>query len=429
MITILLFMTVLSCPSLCGQNNTVITTDIDNFWKTYDLVIRETDSLKQVALVDSLYIRQGSFGLHKIIEVRNYTAADYVMLINNYPKYWNSIRENSYKSKNLAAELATGIQKLKAIYPDLTPAIIYFTFGAMRSNGTTRDGAVLIGSELAMADSSTDISEFEGQTREWLATFFATDPIESLVLLNVHEYVHTQQHPIPNNLLHTVLYEGIAEFVSVKAMGRPSTVPAIAYGKSNPAVRETFEREMFYEWTFDWLWSNSPNDFGVRDLGYYIGYAIAESHYESAADKLKAIKELITLDYGQPETVDSLIDRTGFFSQPIAVLRQKDSAQRPKVTGIKQFENGSPNVPGDTTEITITFSEPMNGHNTGVDYGPLGESAFPETTNRSWAPDVRSWTMYVNLQPKTKYQIWITNNFRTSANIPILPFLIEFSTL
>lgn len=94
----------------------------------------------------------------------------------------------------------------------------------MRTNGTTRDSLVLIGSELAMADSSTDISEFEGRTKEWLETFFGTNSMEGLVLLNVHEYVHTQQNPIPDNLLHIALYEGVAEFVSVKAMGVPSNV-------------------------------------------------------------------------------------------------------------------------------------------------------------------------------------------------------------
>ena len=59
-------------------------------------------------------------------------------------------------------------------------------------------------------------------------------------------------------------------------MEQPSNTPAIAYGESNPKVREKFEKEMFFQKTQDWLWSNSPNEFGVRDLGYYVGYAIAK---------------------------------------------------------------------------------------------------------------------------------------------------------
>jgi hypothetical protein len=40
---------------------------------------------------------------------------------------------------------------LKVVYPELRHAKIYFTVGAMRSNGTTLDSMVLIGSEFAMA--------------------------------------------------------------------------------------------------------------------------------------------------------------------------------------------------------------------------------------------------------------------------------------
>ncbi|HTF03824.1 MAG TPA: hypothetical protein VK826_07345 [Bacteroidia bacterium] len=417
-----------SCQTAKEKQSNVVTTDIDNFWAAYDLAIQEPDSLKQIKLIDSLYIQKGTLGLQKIMEAKNYTAQEYVELINKYPKYWNSIRKNTYKSKNLAAELNEGIEKLRSIYPQLRPAKIYFTIGAMRTNGTTRDSSVLIGSELAMADSSTDISEFEGETKEWLKTFFDSDPIDGLVLLNVHEYIHTQQSPIPNNLLHTVLYEGIAEFVSVKALGVPSNAPAIEFGKSNPAVRDKFEREMFYEWTFDWLWSNSPNEFGVRDLGYYVGYAIAERHYEKSSDKQKAIKELIELNYGDPEMIDVFIDQTEFFSKPIEVLRQKDQEERPRVTRIKQFENRSLNVFAGTQEITIEFSEKLNGYNTGVDYGESGEDAFPEVTNRFWSKDSTAWTIQVKLEPQKRYQFWITNNFRTADNIPILPYLIEFQT-
>lgn len=258
----------------------MVTTDIDLFWNAYDKIVQEKDTLKQLELIRSLYIEKGSVGLKRIMEVRNYTAEEYIELINAYPKYWNSIRANTLSAKNLSAELNDGIDKFKHIYPKMKPAKMYFTIGAMRTNGTTQDSSVLIGSELAMADANTDISEFEGRTKEWLEGFFGTNPIGGLVLLNVHEYVHTQQQLPPNNLLYQVLHEGIAEFISAKAMNVPSAAPAIDYGKANPKVRETFEKEMFYEQTFEWLWSNSPNDFGIRDLGYYIGYSIAENYYK-----------------------------------------------------------------------------------------------------------------------------------------------------
>ncbi|MEM6298046.1 MAG: hypothetical protein AAF740_05085 [Bacteroidota bacterium] len=312
----------LACqPKAEESTETVVTTDITHFWEAFDRIRTEKDPEKQIDLFESLYVERGTIGLAEIMEARDYTAEEYVELINRYPKYWNSLRNNTLKAANIAAELTEGIQKLKAIYPDLQPATIYFTIGAMRTNGTTKENYVLIGSELAMADTATDISEFEGRTKTWLEGYFGTNPIESIVLLNVHEYVHTQQKSIPQKLCYQVLYEGVAEFVSTLAMGVPSESPAIEFGKRTPAVREKFEKEMFTGKTQEWLWSSAPNEFGVRDLGYYIGYAIAENYYQRSEDKQLALKTLIELDYDDTKAVDTLIDASVFYSKPMDELR------------------------------------------------------------------------------------------------------------
>lgn len=417
-----------ACQNPESRNGYVVTADIDNFWAAYDIIVKEPDSLKQLVLLDSLYIKKGTKGLAKIIAARNYTTLEYINLINQYPKYWNSIRDNTLRSKDLESELNAGIEKLRSIYPELKPARIYFTIGAMRTSGTVQDSLVLIGSELAMGDNKTDISEFEGNTKEWLEGYFGTNPLNSVVLLNVHEYVHTQQNPMPEDLLHIVLWEGVAEFVSVTAMGLPSSTPAIEYGKNNPEVREKFEAEMFFERTFDWLWSNSPNEFGVRDLGYYIGYAIAEMHYEKSKNKLEAIRELVELDYSDPVKIDSFIDETGYFSKPIDELRQEDLEHRPRVLNLTPFENNSDNVDPGTKRITVEFSEKLNGYNTGVDYSDMNESGFPDISNRFWSADSTSFTLEVDLEPRKHYKFWITSNFRTVNDIPLVPYLIDFET-
>ena len=428
LIVILSAIVIVACQSQVKTPNNVITGDIDNFWEAYDLIRETQDSLTQLKLIDSLYIQKGSIGLQKMMEVRDYSAPEYISLINKYPKFFNSIRNNTMKSHTLAKELNQGVEKLAALYPDLRPAKVYFTIGCMRTNGTTRDSLVLIGSELAMADKTTDISEFEGRTKDWLENFINTDPIDGLVLLNVHEYVHTQQTPIPPQLRHMVLYEGVAEFTSVLAMGRPSDSPAIEFGKGNPAVREAFEKEMFYERVPDWLWSSSPNQFGIRDLGYYIGYAIAEKYYNEASDKQHAIKTLIALDYSDATAIDDFIDNTGYFSKPIDELMALDQKNRPKVTRLGEFENGDDLVDPNTKGITLYFSEKLNGYNTGVDYSDLGAAAFPQVTNRVWSNDSTSWKLEVSLEPSTQYKFWVTSNFRTESGVALLPYLIEFKT-
>ncbi len=422
----------ISCQTASTKQQDVVTSDIDNFWKAYDLVIEESDSLKQVALIDSLYIKKGTIGLKSIMEARNYSAAEYVDIINSYPKFFNSIRSNTLKSRQLAEELDEGIGRLEAIYPKLKPAKIYFTIGCLRTNGTTRDSLVLIGSELAMTDSQTDISEFEGRTKESLGKFFRTNPIDDLVLLNVHEYVHTQQQPRVNNLLSITIREGVAEFISTLAMDIPSSTPAIEFGKKNAeAVREKFEQEMFYiNNQPKWLWSNYPNEFGVRDLGYYVGYQMCENYYEQAKDKKEAIKHMIELDYTHEAEIEDFVRKTAYFSTSLDTLYQQFENKRPYVVGIKEFTNHSQDVDPRVKQISVKFSEPLNGQNTGVDFGDLGKEYFPknDVTKRFWASDGTSWTIPVELEPHRRYQVLISNNFRTSEDIPLKPYLIDFRT-
>lgn len=429
---ILVIALITSCQSTEENPANVITTDIDNFWMAYDLIVKESDSLKQIQLIDSLYIKKGTVGLERIMEVREYAAEEYVQMINKYPRFFSSLRGNTLKANQLAVELNTGIQKLAAVYPNLKPAKIYFTVGCMRTNGTTVDSLVLIGSELAMADPQTDISEFEGGTKEWLAGFLSTNPLYNLVLLNVHEYVHTQQEPQLNNLLSIAIREGVAEFVSTLAMNTPSASPAVAFGKQHAlAVREKFELEMFYPNNRPkWFWSNNPNEFGVRDLGYYVGYAMCENYYLQAEDKAEAIKQMIELDFTNEAVVEDFIKKTNYFSTSLDSLYERFENSRPYVTGVQQFENNSQDVDPSIEQITVHFSTPLNGQNTGVDLGPLGRAYFPknEPSQRFWSADNASWSIGVNLEPNKRYQILISNNFRTTDDVPLKPYLIDFKT-
>lgn len=411
------------------SNQNIITSDIPNFWNAYDHIVSTNDSILQYKFLDSLYIKKGTSGLKGIMYTRNYTEQDYIDAINKYPKFWSSVRENTLKTDDYVHELNEGIKKIKTIYPELKPAKIYFTIGALRTSGTTLDSLVLIGSELAMSDKNTIASEFVGSVQSGRRTYFDSNPINDLVLLNIHEYVHTQQKPVVNNLLSYVLHEGIAEFVSVVAMGVPSSAPAIEYGKENEAVKRKFENELFYGYNrSEWLWSDDPNEFNVRDLGYYIGYQIAEINYNKAKDKQAAIKEMIELDYTNEPQIEDFVDRTHFFSKTLEELYEDFDKTRPTVIKIKQFENNSTSVNPNTKEITVEFSEPLNGLNTSVELGSLGRDSFPKVTDRFWELENKAWTLRVDLKPNKHYQILISNNFRTEEGIPLKSYLIEFTT-
>jgi len=431
LIICLAVLTLVSCTDQTDPNQNVFTSDIAHFWNAYDHIITTQDSALQHQYLDSLYFQKGTLGLTGIRQARNYTAQEYIDAINQYPKFWNSVRENTLKAVSYRPELQEGIKKLKLWYPEIQPRNIYFTIGAMRTGGTYLDSLVLIGSEMALADRNTVASEFPESMRQGRQTYFNQNPIDDVVFLAIQEYVHTQQKPFVHNLLSYCIHEGVGDFVSYTALELPPNLPAISYGKENDAVRAKFEKEMFHgNNVHEWLWSDAPNDFGVRDLGYYIGYQLCENYYQQAEDKKEAIKTMIELDYTNEPQIEAFIQKANFFSAPLDTLYQHFEQSRPYVTRVKQFENNSDHVDPNTKQITVEFSRPLNGHNTGVDFGDLGQDAFPKNdlNGRFWSEENTSWTISVDLEPNRTYQLLISNNFRTEEGIPLKPYLIEFKT-
>jgi len=414
-----------------AQTTRIITTDITNFWKAYDKITSTKDSAAQYHYLANLYFKKATPGLKAMMKVREYTAADYIQAINSYPKFWSSIRKNTLRAKDFAASINTELTKLKILYPELKPASIYFTIGALRSNGTVSEGMVLVGAELALADSTTVFSEFPEAIATNRQKYFASNPVNGVVGLNVHEYIHTQQKPMVYNLLSEVIYEGVAEFVSWKVTGKFTGPGAIKKGQADPvAVRKAFERDMFNtQRQRYWLWSDAVNEFNERDMGYYIGFTLCELFYNKATDKKAAIKYLIGLDYTNEKEMEKFIDGTSYFSASLKQLYTSFENSRPAVTSISPVTNGSTNVSPAITEITLHFSEAMNTAHRGFDYGPLGESNVLRVKSIvGWSADAKSFTFTVELKPNQRYQSLVTNNFRNPEGIPLKPFLIDFTT-
>jgi len=412
------------------QSSNFITADIYNFWKAYDKIISTTDSAQQYAYLNQFFIDKGTSGLKAIMQARNYTEKSYIDAINKYPLFWNSVRTNTLKAPEFADSIAANVLKLKTLYPALKPAKIYFTIGALRTGGTTLDSMILIGSEIAMADAHTVTSEFPSELNG-LKINLKSSPINIIVFTNVHEYVHTQQKTtLGNNLLAQCVLEGVAEFMAEKATEKPSTLPALGYGRANAEhVKNVFALQMFNTSNSFWLYSDAENEFGVRDLGYYVGYAICEKYYNIATDKKQAIKEMIELDYNDEPALERFVDRSGYFAKPVNMLKNEYEENRPVVKDIKPFKNYSTDVDTTNTEITIEFSAVMDTRHRNFELGPLGKSNILKVKSiKGFSSDGKSITFEVELKPNHHYQLVIGDGFRNKDAVQLKPYLIDFST-
>ena len=407
----------------------VVTSDVGRFWQAFDAISAAPDSAAQYRLLDELFIAPGTPGLRALMERRGYTPEQYVTAILGAPQFWASVRANTLRADDYAGEIERVVERLRALYPALRPAQIYFTVGALRTGGTTLGDKVLIGSEIAMADSTAvtdDLPEGFGHLRR----YFDSNPVEDVVLLNAHEYVHTQQGPFGADLLAVALQEGVAEYVSVLAAEQPSAAPAVAFGQANePRVRDRFATEMFSGRWNDWLYNNTENVFGVRDLGYYVGYAIAERYVERSADRARAVARLIELDYQDPLAVEAVAEASRYFDRPLDDLRADYERNRPTVVEIAEFENGTRDLDPATQRLNITFSAPMNPRFRGFDYGPLGEDHVLRITQFvGISDDHRTVTVDVEMQPGHRHQLTLSDQWRDEAGRALVPYTIDVST-
>lgn len=408
----------------------VETDDITHFWEAYDRIVSTTDSSRQYAYLNELFIAKGTPGLKAVMKLKGYTPQLYIDAIFRYPQFWRSIRGNMLRAGEYSGEISKGIEQLRTCYPELRPAKVYFTVGAFKTGGTTLDSLVLIGSEISMADRQTELAEI-GRFMPALADYMKTDPLSILVFTNVHEYVHTQQKTTSaNTLLGQCILEGVAEFVAEKATGQKSTLPGLAYGRNHAAqVRNTFAKHLFSPGYGYWLYNNEQNPFGKRDMGYYVGYAICEAFYHKAGDKRKAIREMIRLDYDDQKALSAFLDRSGYFNQPVTRIRKAYEAARPAVLEVLPVKNAATAVDPLTTRLTIRFSSPMDKRYRNFNFGPLGEANALKVKEVFGFDETGCLlSIGVALAPGRHYQLLIADGFRSQEGIPLKPYLIDFKT-
>ncbi|MBQ1541484.1 MAG: hypothetical protein IIZ63_05740 [Caulobacteraceae bacterium] len=293
---------------------TVVADDVDRFWTAYDAARATQDPAEQRERFQRLYIDPGTPGLRAFMQAKGYTAQSYVDAVRAYPRFWETARPRTARVKGLLPRLQPGLDRFRALYPALRPATVYFEIGALKSSGTTLDDKVLIGAEMATGDDGVDVSETPERLRVALTRYFAARPFDDIDVLVMHELTHTQERGERRTLLAQALYEGVADFVAERTTGRLPALPYVAYGPAHAdAIRTAFARDMMASDYGAWLYSNADNPFGVRDLGYYVGYAICEGYYRRAKDKREAVRAMIELDFSDQDAVRRFVDASGYF--------------------------------------------------------------------------------------------------------------------
>lgn len=281
-------------------NAKLITSDITNFWKAYDLASKEADYESKRRIYLQHYFEKGTVGLRDFTFLKMRNGIDqFVEFVESHRPYYDGIRTASSKALRNLSFVQTYFKKIDSIIPNATFPSYYFVIGCHTSFGTVSLNGSLIGLENVI-DENTPIETLPKYRQDIVS------PASFLPFVLIHELMHTYQNTSNNTLLAATIVEGGADFFTELVVGEPKPKPKYRiFGEAN-------EKEIFREFRENLENTNHTNWISRRDsikkaqgwpydLSYFIGYKIVRGYYENATDKKKAIQDL--LDVKDPHDI------------------------------------------------------------------------------------------------------------------------------
>jgi hypothetical protein len=268
------------------KSDRIIDSDVDNFWKAFDLLISDTTKNPFVE-----YLNYGTIGLADFVPGRIESAERLKRHVLNRIDFYRHIRESIYTYKNYTDKIDQIYEKFHAIFPDAVLPMVYFVIGRENSGGTaTRNG-------LSIALENFSYSETEKSPHG------LNSSMHNIVDVIAHELVHYHQKTNnEGNLLYQCLKEGSADFiaeilVSGLNLDSPLWKERNAYGKKNECTLWNEFIKSKDDTTYGpWLYADTEHK--PADMGYWIGYKVCETFFkENRADKnvYNSLLEISTL--------------------------------------------------------------------------------------------------------------------------------------
>jgi hypothetical protein len=256
--------------------------DVYRFYKLYDA----TGGHPTADQLQHDYLDTGSSGLHYLAKSHNVTGARIADNMAKYPEIYLGAKQCMAALPRVRQRVKVALRKLGHLYPQASfpPVTMVVGRGKPVAIGSSTTG-IQIGIEMLCAVKWDNL-----------------DSEERFVRIIVHEYMHVQQFSALDNdehptLLERALIEGGAEFGTELILGQPAEVT------SPPLRAATLGHEKDIESTFvadedntdlsKWLDNSTLEKPG--DLGYWVGYRIVKSYYQHAADKRRALREIIEI--------------------------------------------------------------------------------------------------------------------------------------
>ncbi|UYZ57852.1 DUF2268 domain-containing protein [Hymenobacter latericus] len=272
------------------QDIKLVTTDIDNFWPAYAKA--KADTANAAAIFQREYFSKASIGLQDYYAYKIRNAQTFARRVLARPQYYASIQATMNSIAAQKPQMLAAFQKFQDLYPAAYFQHIYFVVGGFSAGGTVSDAGLLIGADQTANGPGVDTSELNllQRNRNGMVTEMPT--------LLLHELIHSNQGPQDGTLLSYTINEGMADFIAELVTGTLGNNARLhVYGNAHEKeLWEAFKKEMGGRDASNWI-ANGRQETPEKpcDLGYYVGYKICQAYYNKAADKKKAVADILNI--------------------------------------------------------------------------------------------------------------------------------------
>lgn len=265
----------------------IITSDVEHFWQAFDDAAK-VPAEQQAEVYAREYFDPGSQGFKDFIAFRKVTPASFAAHVEQNRDYYATIRPRIGEVVGQKPMIQAAFRRFKALYPDISfPKHAYFVVGTQHGAGMNSDDGIILAAEMFATPPGTPY----GYNKVYP---------EYVPFSVVHETVHfNQSFQIGDGapLLPSVVNEGSADFIASLVLPEPAvrqTTDRWQYGCAREsALAARFMQELDAAQVQPWLYDHAPDTGWPPDMGYWLGYRIAQTYYAQAKDKTAALRAIL----------------------------------------------------------------------------------------------------------------------------------------
>jgi len=254
--------------------------DIENFWKAFDLIEKEKNPFVK-------YLEDGSVGLKDFVPYRIESAKKLLKTVEKRKQDYAEVRIKSESLGAFESIIKSHYQYFKDINSEAVFPPVYFVIGAFNSGGGVTENGIIIGTEV---------------------------DFQNIVYFVIHELMHFNQKysqkPIGKaTLIEKAIEEGSADFLASLIMKKDYKAEYAEF-HLDELCREFVEimnETKYHGWLYG---SNGKKEGRPNDLGYWMGYKITEAYYQNSTDKNKAVYDILNI-----QDFEGFTKKSGFLNK------------------------------------------------------------------------------------------------------------------